>query len=74
MLLGKSVRFRGRNKAGGQLDNLCYALNGYKGIHSAEYNRAVYKWLQTASKGKSGSKLTEAVQKALRDMAKILDI
>ncbi len=52
-----------------ELANLCYALNGYKGIHGWEYTQAVYRRLEAAFELGGAAK----VRQALKDMAKILE-
>jgi hypothetical protein len=53
---------------GEPLYNLTWAMNGYKGIHSEAYARAVYERL-LAAEAEGGP---EAVKDALAEMGKIL--
>ena len=56
------------------LHNLAYALNGYKGIHSAEYNRAVYEILKRAREtARNAADLKEKVEDALIFMRESLE-
>ncbi len=51
-----------------QVANMCWAVNGAKGIHSAAYAKAVFKKLEAVQFDGAG-----AIEEALRDMARILE-
>jgi hypothetical protein len=63
-----------------EIHNLCYAINGFKGIHSLEYVKEVNKRLEDAVKvatnraGKVNKEIaTENIKSALKDMKKSLE-
>ena len=62
-----------------EIHNLCYAINGYKGIHSLEYVKEVDRRLNAAVKlatrnGQVNKELaTQNIIKALGDMKKLLE-